>query len=160
METISSNIENGEIESLDRWSFDQKKFEQQVEEIQRDKDEDRKQRESELRGKMHKLNEDTDKKERVSEFIRDNCSEPINWVEEVVPFEKLVKLLFEDAQNEVNKCSEEIKESFLLWKVRPWIRKREKQQVLDSIKKGNAKDKRIYELPAYKDLIEKWFILP
>ena len=160
MENLSRKIENQEVKSIDRSDFDEEESKQQAIEIQEAKDEDIKQREPELASLNHKFNENVDKKEQVSEFIRKNCSEPIDSVEKVVPFEKLIKILLEDAQNEVNKANEEISKSSLLWKLKPWIRKRRNQQVLDSIKKGNAKDKRIYELSAYKNLIEKWFILP
>lgn len=77
-----------------------------------------------------------EEKESVQEFIRKNCSEPIEWVDKIVSFTDLVKLLVKSAEDE---NLPEVKKSIELW---------------------NAKDKRIYELPAYKHLIEKWFILP
>lgn len=160
MESFSRDIENQEMKSIDRQDFDEEKTNQEFVEIQEEKAEDRKQREPKMVGLKYKLNENADIKEKVSEFIRDNCSEPIGWVEKVVPYQELAKILLEDAQNEVNKADEKIGKSSFLWKLKPWIRKRKSQQILDSIKNGNAKDKRIYQLPAYKDLIKKWFILP
>lgn len=164
MENLSRNIENQKVESVDRPNFDGENYEQNLKGIHKEDIEEKKQREPELDNLDYKLNEKVDKKEMVSEFIRKNCSEPIgsaeNVVENVVPFEKLVKILLENAQNEVNKADEEISKSSSLWKLKLWIRKRKNQQILDSIKKGNAKDKRIYKLSAYKSLIEEWFILP
>jgi hypothetical protein len=41
-----------------------------------------------------------------------------------------------------------------------WAEEEWKADVKKSILEGNAKDKRIYELKAYRNLIKKWFILP
>ena len=79
---------------------------------------------------------DADKREIVQEFIRDNCSEPIEWVDRIVPFSELVQQLIKSAEDE------------------------KLPEVKKSIESWNAKDQRIYKLPAYKNLIEKWFILP
>ena len=178
MENLSRNIENQEVKSVDKSDFNGEKYEQNIMETQKERAENKKQNEPVIADLITKYNEDdnktgevedvgkieevenVDKKEQVSEFIRDKCYEPIGSVEKVVPFKQLAKILLEDAQNEVNKADEEISKSYFVWKLKPWVRRRENQQVLNSIKKGNAKDKRIYNLPAYKSLIEKWFILP
>ena len=90
-----------------------------------------------------------EKKERVQDFINNNCSEPIEWVDRIVPFNELAKLLVKSAGDLVKNKS--------WYKVFGRIKSK---RVLKSIKEWNAKDKWIYELPAYKQLIEKWFILP
>lgn len=136
MEIFSRNIDNQEVKSVDTWDFDDENLEQQIAEIQKDKEEDRKQRESKIADLVSELNDDSDKKEKVEEFIWKNCVEPMDNVDRIVPFGELVEILKKSAKDE-------------------WL-----DDVYDSIIKGNAKDKRIYELPAYKDLIEEWFILP
>jgi hypothetical protein len=40
-----------------------------------------------------KLFENADKHEKVQEFIRDNCSEPIPGIDKIVPFKDLVEML-------------------------------------------------------------------
>ena len=114
----------------------QEQYQEGIEEIQALKDKDQKKRVGELKAKMAKLNEDSEKKEKVREFIRDNCSEPIAGIDRIVPYKDLVEMLVKWAEDE--------------WK----------EDVKKSILESNPKDKRIYELKVYKDLIEKWFILP
>jgi hypothetical protein len=41
----------------------------------------------------YKLFNETDKHEKVQEFIRDNCSEPIPGIDNIVPFKDLVEML-------------------------------------------------------------------
>lgn len=136
MENIQ-NIENKEVvESESSQHFDEKELQKNLDELKKAEDDEKKQRDSELKMKMYKLNEDTDKKERVSEFIRDNCSEPISGVDKVVPYKDLVEILLKWAEDE--------------WK----------EDVKKSILDGKAKDKRIYELSAYKKLVDNGFILP
>ena len=64
MESISRNIENQEIKSLKLENFDEEKFKQQTETIQKDKEEDRRQRESRLETLISELNEDGSEKEK------------------------------------------------------------------------------------------------
>lgn len=131
------NIENQKVvESESSQSFDEEELQKNLAELEKAKDEDKKQRDIELKAKMYQLNEDTDKKERVSEFIRNNCSEPILSVDKVVPYKDLVGILLKWAEDE--------------WK----------EDVKKSILAGNAKDEGIYELSAYEKLIEQGFILP
>ena len=136
MENLSRKIANQEGKSMDGSDFDEENFEQQMSKIQEAKDEDKKQRKPKLSVLMSELNEDTEKKDKVSEFIRKNCSEPIENINQIVSFKNLVEILVKWAEDE-------------------WV-----EDVKKSILKGNAKDKRIYELSVYKSLIEKWFILP
>lgn len=80
--------------------------------------------------------EKTKDHEKVESFIRESCIEPIKWVDNVVGFNDLVQLLIKSAEDE------------------------NLPEVKKSIEDWNAKDKRIYELSAYRKLIRKWFILP
>lgn len=136
MENIQ-NIENQEVmKSESSQPFDEVELQKNLDELKKAKDDEKIQRNAELRTKIYQLNEDTDKKERVSEFIRDKCSEPISGVDKVVPYKDLVGILLKWAEDE--------------WK----------EDVRKSILGGNAKDKRIYELSVYKKLIDDGFILP
>lgn len=80
--------------------------------------------------------EKTKDHEKVESFISESCIEPIKWVDNVVGFNDLVQLLVKSVEDE------------------------NLPEVKKSIEDWNAKDKRIYELSAYKKLIRKWFILP
>ncbi len=91
-----------------------------------------------------------EKKEKVQDFINNNCLEPIEWVDRIVPFNELAKLL-------VKSAGDQIAENQSWYKLFGRIKSK---RVLKSIKEWNAKDEWIYELPAYKQLIKKWFILP
>lgn len=132
MESFSQNIES-KTQSIDMPSFDEQEYKIQAEEIQNDKDEDKKQRDRELNAKKFEL---SDKKEKVEDFVRNNCCEPIAGINNIIPFKDLVDTLVKWAEDE--------------WKA----------EVKKSILEGNAKDKRIYELKAYKKLLHNGFILP
>ena len=73
---------------------------------------------------------------KVENFVRKNCCEPIKNVNKIVPFNELIEILKKSAEK---KDLPEIKKSIGDW---------------------NAKDQRIYKLPAYKKLVRRWFILP
>ena len=138
MERADRNLENRNHKSPeDFWvSFDENNYEEQMTRITEEKNlakEDAQNRAEDLK---YKLFNETDKHEKVQEFIRDNCSEPIPGIDKIVPFKDLVEMLVKWAEEE--------------WKA----------DVKKSILEGNAKDKRIYELKAYRNLIKKWFILP
>lgn len=97
--------------------------------------------------KITHTNEKVINAERVQEFVKNNCSEPIEWVDMIVPFKELVDMLIKSAEEQVEKSED-------------WIDRIKSKRVLKNIIKWNAKDKNIYELPVYKQLIEQWFILP
>lgn len=145
METIGKDFEKNNLNlSEESWQpFDANEYKKQLNLLEKRKNAAQKAQQRELEGKIGQLFENgdknidsADKREKVQEFIRNNCSEPIEWVDRIVQFEGLVWLLIESAENE------------------------NLPEVKESIEKWNAKDKRIYELPAYKELIEKWFVLP
>ena len=60
MESLSKNAENQGVKSVDRSDFDDENFGQQIAEIQKDKEEDKKHRESKISSLMSELNENTD----------------------------------------------------------------------------------------------------
>lgn len=125
-------------------------------------------------------NEKNNEKEReVENFIRKNCSEPIENVNTIKPFKELVSLIVKSAKEEFDKAQKSLSDHILSAKalkkyinakqVRNKVRlftlpDEEKNKLTDTEKKQIkwlAKDPRIYELPAYKELIEKWwFIIP
>ena len=89
MESFSQNIES-KTQSIDMPSFDEQEYKIQAEEIQNDKDEDKKQRDRELNAKKFEL---SDKKEKVEDFVRNNCCEPIAGINNIIPFKDLVDTL-------------------------------------------------------------------
>lgn len=132
METIDRNLENKNSKLSEDWqSFDEDNYAEQMSRITEEKKSAEENQQKELNHKMNEL-----KKLEVQEFIGKNCIEPIEWVNTIVPFNKLAQLLIKSAEDE------------------------DLPEVKKSIEKWNAKDQRIYELPAYRNLIEKWFILP
>ena len=88
----------------------QEQYQEGIEEIQALKDKDQKKRVGELKAKMAKLNEDSEKKEKVQEFIRDNCSETIEGIDRIVPYKDLVEMLVKWAEDE---WKEDVKKSIL-----------------------------------------------
>ena len=116
-----------------------------------------------------------EKEKKVENFIRKNCSEPIENVNKIIPYEKLVELIGKSAENEYNRVkslgydngSEKEKEEY---KNAEEVRNKislftsPDKKLTDDEKKQIewlAKDQRIYELPAYKNLIKNWwFIIP
>ncbi len=137
VETFDRDFESNNSKLSEGWqSFNEDEYEQNISWINMEHDlakEDAKIKVEDLKSKLF---EDSDKREKVQEFIRNNCSEPIDWVNKIVPFEELVKLLIKSAEDE------------------------NLPEVKESIEKWNSEDERIYELPSYRQLIEKWFILP
>ena len=137
METFGRDLEKISKLSENLWqSFDESEYEEQISWINTENDLAKEDAKLKVENLKSKLFEDSDKPEKVQEFIRNNCSEPIEWVDKIVPFNELVQILIKSAEDQ---NLSEVKENIEQW---------------------NAKDKRIYELPAYKELIEKWFILP
>ena len=113
-------------------------------------------------------------KEKVENFIWEKCSEPIENVKKIMPYKDLVNLIIQSAKKEFDRVessgygkeSTEYKNAF---EVRNKLRlftlsDEEKAKLSDTEKeqmKWLAQDPRIYELPAYKELINNWwFIIP
>ena len=152
-------------------SFDSEKYSQELEAVGQEIDETRK---LQLKNadELKKLLTRTEK-EKVENFIWRECSEPIEGVSRIVPYKELVGIIIQSAREEFervelsgyDKGSIEYKNAF---EVRNKLRlftlsDEEKAKLSDDEKKQMkwlAKDQRIYELPAYKNLIEKWFIIP
>lgn len=131
-ETLGRNFENNNSKLFEgRQSPESHEDKGKREQLNNEKYEAEEQQKQELDDKVNEL-----KKLEVQEFIWKNCVEPIEWVDRIVPFNELAQLLIKSAEDE---NLPEVKKSIETW---------------------NAKDQRIYELPAYKQLIEKWFILP
>lgn len=132
METLDRDFESNDSKLSESWqSFDEDNYEEQMIGITEEKKLVEKNQQKELNNKMNEL-----KNLEVQEFIGKNCVEPIEWVDRIVPFNELAQLLIKSAEDE---NLPEVKKSIESW---------------------NAKDQKIYELPVYKQLIEKWFILP
>jgi len=140
MEKENQYIEtNNKVEKDKSSNFDEQKEIRRNEEIQKEKEEDKVKRDQLLAWLMSSLMDNSENKERhekVENFIRKNCSEPIPWINKVIPFRDLVKLMIKSAEEE------------------------NLPEVKKSIQEWNAKDSRIYELPVYKNLLEEGFILP
>lgn len=137
METLDRDLESKSKLSGDWWdSFDENYYEEQIFWIKTEKSLARQEARSKAEDLKSKLFEDADKHEKVQEFIKKNCEEPIEWVNRIVPFSELVQQLIKSAEDG---NLPEVKKSIIEW---------------------NAKDQRIYELPVYKQLIKMWFILP
>jgi len=137
METIDRNEKSKNFNLSENWqSFDENNYDEQISIIAKEKKLEKGNAQNRVENLKFRLFEDADKHERVQEFIKKNCEEPIEWVDKVVPFSELIQWLIKSAEDE-NLI--EVKRSIESW---------------------NAKDQRIYELPVYKQLIEKWFILP
>lgn len=184
METFDRGLENNNSKLSEvGQSFDNDSYEEQLSELKKEKELVQKDQQKELNDKIGQLFEDGDKKidnidnrEKVQEFIRKNCSEPIENVNTIIPYKKLLESLIQSAENEFERViervksskvsveSEEYKNAFEIKNKLELFKKSKKEGLSDDEKKqikGLAKDKRLYELPAYKQLIEKWwFILP
>ncbi len=131
-ETLGRNFENNNSKLFEgRQSPESHEDKGKREQLNNEKYEAEEQQKQELDDKVNEL-----KKLEVQEFIWKNCVEPIEWVDRIVPFNELAQLLIKSAEDE---NLPEVKKSIESW---------------------NAKDQKIYELPVYKQLIEKWFILP
>ena len=190
MENLSRNIENQEVKSVNRLDFDEENYEQNLKGIHEEDIEEKKQREPVIDGLITELFEDNDKtkevedigkteevekvasKEEVEKFIWENCQEPIEKEKEVnnvIFFKDLVDLLVQSAKDEFDRIkssgagveSEEYKNAL---EIKNKLELFEKKNLSDEEKeqlKWIAKDHRIYNLPAYENLINKWwFILP
>ena len=107
----------------------------------------------------------------VESFISKECVEPIDGVNKIVPFEVLVDLIVKSAEDEFKRvdssgCDKNSEEYKNANEVRNKVKlfKSPHENLTDDEKKQIewlAKDQRIYELPAYKNLIENWwFIIP
>lgn len=136
----------------------------------------------ELKKELFKDDDDeknSEKDREVENFIRKECCEPIKNVNTIKPFKDLVNLIVKSAKEEFDKAQKSLRDHKLSVKalkkyinakeVRNKVRlftlpDEEKNKLTDKEKKQIewlAKDRRIYELPAYKELIEKWwFIIP
>ena len=138
-----------------------------------------------------------EKEKKVENFIRKNCSEPIENVNKIKPFKNLVNLIIKSAKKELDTAKKEFdiaQKEFDKVKSLGKVSKDNIEKHMNSIKKYRnakevrnkvslftlpdeeknkltdvqkkqiewlAKDQRIYELPAYKKLIENWwFIIP
>lgn len=84
------------------------------------------------------LNNTTEDKEKevVENFIKKECSEPIEGINNVIPYEKLAQELIKSAEEN------------------------NMYDVAENIKNYNYGDIRIYDLPKYKELLKQGFILP
>lgn len=137
METFDRDFETNNSKLLGEWQpFNEKEYEENLSWINMKKDLEKEDAKIKVDNLKSKLFEDSDKREKVQEFIKENCLEPIEWVKQIIWFSEFAQLLMKSAEDEN-----------LL-------------DVKKSIEEWNSEDKRIYELPAYKQLIEKWFILP
>jgi len=122
---------NNSKSSEERQTFDVSENEINQQQLNKKRQEAKEQQEQELNNKMNEL-----ERLEVQEFIRKNCVEPIEWVDKVIWFNEFAQLLIKSAEEE------------------------NLPEVKKSIQEWDAKDERIYKLPAYNHLIEKWFILP
>ena len=156
MENFDRDFESNNSKlSEERQSFENDDYEEQLAGLEKQKHEIKKEQEQERKTKMKQLlknntNEKVDGREKVQEFIRKNCSEPIDWVDTIIWFKDLAQILIKSAEEQVAKNQSWYN---LFGRIKS-------KWVLKSLKEWNAKDKRIYELPVYKQLIKKWFILP
>ena len=153
VERLSSNVESEKTSKESQISFDEEKqwkelyeLSEQKKIIEKKQEEQKKEKTNQLFEK-DKVSETVDGREKVQEFIRNNCSEPIEWVDTILPFANFAQMMVKSAEEQVAKKQ-------------GWISRIKNKRVLKNIKKWNAKYKKIYELPVYKELIEKWFILP
>jgi len=96
-----------------------------------EKDSIKKEQNDKISKLIWELNADPDKK--VLDILQKEAVEPINWVNQIIPFKQLIEILESSTDN---------------------------SEIKNSLKNGDYKDTRIYELPKYKELLEKWFILP
>jgi uncharacterized membrane-anchored protein YjiN (DUF445 family) len=88
-------------------SFDNDSYEEQLSELKKEKELGQKDQQKELNDKIGQLFEDGDKKidnidnrEKVQEFIRKNCSEPIENVNTIIPYKELLESLIQSAEDE------------------------------------------------------------
>lgn len=181
MERIGKGFEENYLDLSGelRQSFDINEYEKHLHQLKKEEEEAKRIQQQELEGKIGQLFENGDKKidsadkhEEVQEFIRNNCSEPIDWVDTIVPYRKLLESLIQSVEDEFKKVkssgvwveSEKYKDAFELKNKLELFKKSKKEKLSDEEKeqiKNIAKDKRLYELPVYRQLIEKWwFILP
>ena len=172
-ETFDRGFESNNSKSLEVWqSFDEEGYSKGIEESQKKMAQSKEEDLHEADDLISKLNEKDVNHEKVQEFIRNNCSEPIEWVDTIVPYKELFDSLVKSAEDEFEKVkslwvwveSKEYKDAFEVKNKLELFKKSKKEKLSDEEKKrieGLAKDKRLYELPVYKKLIEKWwFILP
>jgi len=167
-ENLNEKKDTQEVE----WkSFDSEKYSQELAAVGQEINETRK-LQLENADELKKFLTSSEK-EKVENFIGQNCCEPIENVNRIVPYKELVGIIIQSAREEFervessgyDKGSIEYKNAF---EVRNKLRlftlsDEEKAKLSDDEKKQMkwlAKDQRIYELPAYKNLIEKWFIIP
>lgn len=145
MESLSRNIENQKVKSVNRWNFDEENHEQNLRGIHEEDIEEKRQREPVIDGLITELFKDSgktekvenfDKKENVEKFIWEKCQEPIADINNIINFADLSKELILSAQKE------------------------HKDDVAKNIENWNYEDPEIYKLSRYKELLEKWFILP
>lgn len=76
------------------------------------------------------------KQDKIVEYMQWNGVEPIENVHDVIWFSDFCAKLLKDAKEQ--------------WRKR----------VVESIEHNDAKNQDIYDLPKYKELVQKWFILP
>ena len=118
-ETFDRGLENNNSKLSEvGQSFDNDSYEEQLSELKKEKELGQKDQQKELNDKIGQLFEDGDKKidnidnrEKVQEFIRKNCSEPIENVNTIIPYKKLLESLIQSAENEFERVIERVKSS-------------------------------------------------
>lgn len=158
--------------SEERQTFDINENKEKEQQLNKDKQETKEQQKQDLKDKMNEL-----KRLEVQEFIREKfkkeeCVEPIGWVNTIIPYKELLESLIKSAEDEFDRIkssgawveSEEYKNAFEIKNKLELFKKSKKEKLSDEEKKqimNIAKDERLYKLPVYRQLIEKWwFILP
>lgn len=96
-----------------------------------EKDSIKKEQNDKISKLMGELNADKD--QEIFDTLQKDGIEPITWINQIITFKELISVLETSTDN---------------------------VEIKNSLKTGNYKDQRIYELPKYKELLEKWFILP
>jgi len=173
METFDRDFESNDSKLFEEWqSFDEDEYSKGIEESQKKMDLSKEEDSREADDLISKLNEKDVNHEKVQEFIRNNCSEPIEWVDTIVPYKELFNSLIKSAEDKFERVkssevwveSKEYKDAFEVKNKLELFKKSKKEKLSVEEEKwinGFAKDKRLYELPVYKQLIENWwFILP
>ena len=145
MNKLDRNFENKKL-SEELWqSYDEDGLKKRLSEIEEQKKSSKKEQGEQAKRMVAQLLEDGNKKEdsvdaekreKVQAFIREKCSEPIDGINNIVPYRTLVDVLLK------------------------WVEAEIKEAVKKSILKGDAKNENIYKLEAYQKLLNKWFIIP
>ncbi len=164
MNKLDRNFENKKL-SEELWqSYDEDGLKKRLSEIEEQKKSSKKEQGEQAKRMVAQLLEDGNKKEdsvdaekreKVQAFIREKCSEPIDGINNIVPYRTLVDVLLKWVEAEIR---EAVKKSILGGEKITNIYKLE--AVKKSILKGDAKNENIYKLEAYQKLLNKWFIIP